>query len=594
MDCKDPVVTATILDTAGKSLAQSSFSFLSTNLPKGSSAFLIIVLILVAICIVGFVLYLARKHKLVGIPLLFVVCIVSGALLGGQPAQATTFHVPNGSIQTLPDGRVAWVPLANGDLRSIQYTLNLDDDTYSPNERIIADGRVEFDACFNIVDRSDFSLTASINGHSAHLIYVSGGSAVDGGGTVVTTVDTEDHQLHSYDYSGSNATRFNAPANPGQYLANAFLEITIINRDGSTIPVTASGDVPYRVVDPSAVNDASCTSFNMPPATVTAGAPITTSFVLSNLGNTTWTTAEGYQLVSHNEDPNDHYPEWGIGQLVLGADTFAPPKTSVPPGQNVVFKKTFTAPTEPGTYLFSWGMAQSGNAFGGSCTKSVVVSASCVPTQGTSCTSTPNSCGATQSGTVRCDGSCSATSPATPAGLGISCFSFSNVCGQIRSNGTIQCNGSCSSTPPPLPAGFGTSCNSAPNACGQTLPGTIGCTGSCSALPPPNSGCVVTPPSVSIDANPARVPKNGHTSLRWTVTNATSCDAVLRNTTAMTGATWHPVPDSTTHSVSQALIQDPTSITTQTVYRLTCYNGSTSNSDTANVIVNVVPDFQEF
>jgi len=81
----------------------------------------------------------------------------------------------------------------------------------------------------------------------------------------------------------------------------------------------------------------------------------------------------------------------------------------------------------------------------------------CSLNQGQSCISAPNSCGQTNTGTIRCDGTCSvipppdSQCPSIPIcnpNQGQSCVSAPNSCSQTQSNGTIQCDGSCSSTPP--------------------------------------------------------------------------------------------------------------------------------------------------
>ena len=119
----------------------------------------------------------------------------------------------------------------------------------------------------------------------------------------------------------------------------------------------------------------------------------------------------------------------------------------------------------------------------------------CDANYGNACTSSANACGQTNAGTIQCNGSCSASTPANPAGYGNACSATSaaNACGQTNTNyGTIQCNGSCSaSTPsaPANPAGYGNACNSAANSCGMTNSGTIQCNGSCSASTPSDALC---------------------------------------------------------------------------------------------------------
>ena len=137
----------------------------------------------------------------------------------------------------------------------------------------------------------------------------------------------------------------------------------------------------------------------------------------------------------------------------------------------------------------------------------------CATTKGNACSSAPNECGATKSGTIQCDGSCSAVKPADcaagqccsgtacvaePSDFGDSCESDPNECGATNS-GTIQCGGSCSAVKPSdcaagqccsgtacvaEPSDFGDSCESDPNECGATNWGTIQCDGECSAVKP--------------------------------------------------------------------------------------------------------------
>ena len=71
----------------------------------------------------------------------------------------------------------------------------------------------------------------------------------------------------------------------------------------------------------------------------------------------------------------------------------------------------------------------------------------CTPSYGQACTSAPNACGQTNSGTRDCSGVCSASTPANPWYLGTSC-SASNACG--TNYGTYNCSANCSATSPSL------------------------------------------------------------------------------------------------------------------------------------------------
>lgn len=75
----------------------------------------------------------------------------------------------------------------------------------------------------------------------------------------------------------------------------------------------------------------------------------------------------------------------------------------------------------------------------------------CSSGYGSSCTSPANACGQTSAGTIKCDGTCSATTPANPANYGSSCTA-SNACG--TNYGTVTCAGSCSVGPPSVQEGW--------------------------------------------------------------------------------------------------------------------------------------------
>ena len=232
-----------------------------------------------------------------------------------------------------------------------------------------------------------------------------------------------------------------------------------------------------------------------------------------------------------------------------------------------------------------------------------------------SCTSAANSCGATNSGNI-VNGSCSASTPANPAGYGNSCTSGANSCGQTNS-GTYQCNGSCSASTPSN-SSCTPSCTLSSNpssiVLGQTATLTWSCSNvtSCNALggfstggaPNNSTGVTVTPsltsnyqiscsgpggstnsnistvtvlqPTVSISANPVRVATTGGSSIiTWSSADVSSC--------AVSGPGLSSSALSGNHSVS---------ITTQSIYTITCQ--STSGPVTQSVTVNLTPGFNEF
>jgi hypothetical protein len=126
----------------------------------------------------------------------------------------------------------------------------------------------------------------------------------------------------------------------------------------------------------------------------------------------------------------------------------------------------------------------------------------------------------------------------------------------------------------------------AKNTCGMPGTGTCRADGTCNATVPSDSVCSVGggegEPVVSIDATPLRVPKDGNTKVMWEATNVRRC--------RIEGPTF-----------SNGWIQGPTlddeksvPITEQSVFRITCESLDGSADVSEKVIVNILPDFNEF
>jgi hypothetical protein len=262
----------------------------------------------------------------------------------------------------------------------------------------------------------------------------------------------------------------------------------------------------------------------------------------------------------------------------------------------------------------------------------------CSPNEYQSCASAPNACGQSGSGTILCDGSCSAGTPSTPPGYGSSCTSAPNSCGQTNA-GVIGCGGSCTAAPPP-----DSSCPPPVPSCTlAATPGTIhsgastrltwSCTGatSCAAsggfstggATSNSTGVAVSPssdasyqvtctgpggtgasnlakvivlaPSVSIQANPVRVNAStgaANTTLTWTSSNVTSC-SIEKN-----GAPWSYGGTAFTNLAADGAGQvngsSPDAVSTQSTYRIECENGTGTVSANATAVVNVNPGYVEF
>ena len=117
----------------------------------------------------------------------------------------------------------------------------------------------------------------------------------------------------------------------------------------------------------------------------------------------------------------------------------------------------------------------------------------------------------------------------------------------------------------------------------NTAPGYTGsaqywCSGGAWLTTPTNMSCspVVLPASVTLSASPTRVQSGNHTYLTWLGTNATSCTVTGTNGFSQTGKTGTSV--------------DAGAITSQTTFTANCDSGAA----TAQVIVNIVPRYNEF
>ncbi|PCI27640.1 hypothetical protein COB52_04565 [Candidatus Kaiserbacteria bacterium] len=190
-----------------------------------------------------------------------------------------------------------------------------------------------------------------------------------------------------------------------------------------------------------------------------------------------------------------------------------------------------------------------------------------------SCNSTAtNSCTDTGTGIVQCGG-CDAVAPAERTfsnpdrTWGEACFP-ANSCGS-NNPGTYTCDGTCSTTAPANPAGYGSACMES-NRCGDGAPGTQTCSGTCSQLGP-----ICADASGSISTQPLLVLSGGTTSVTWSTQLALDCSVTGTN-----GDSWDGVSGSETTGA----------ITEETIYTLYCVDGDFTDETT----VQVAPAWQEF
>lgn len=197
----------------------------------------------------------------------------------------------------------------------------------------------------------------------------------------------------------------------------------------------------------------------------------------------------------------------------------------------------------------SCGMTDSGTIdCSGSCSASAPsddLCSACAADVGAACTSSANSCGLVESGTISCDGSCSATTPSEDlctvcdADSGSSCTSTANSCG-LTSSGTVSCDGSCTAATPSeslcaaqsgCDSDTGSTCTSSANSCGLTNSGTIACSGVCSASTPSESTCSVVGGGGSCDSEEGTTCITGANSCGQANTGVIGCDGTCSATT---------------------------------------------------------------
>ena len=97
-------------------------------------------------------------------------------------------------------------------------------------------------------------------------------------------------------------------------------------------------------------------------------------------------------------------------------------------------------------------------------------------------------------------------------------------------------------------------------------------------------------PTASISATPNRVQSGGHTTVSWQATNVKTC-TITRNGIPAFGS---PLAADTSGTVANSGTLDPTPITVQTTYVMTCENAVAQVVASATTTVNIAPKYNEF
>ncbi len=331
-------------------------------------------------------------------------------------------------------------------------------------------------------------------------------------------------------------------------------------------------------VSAAQVLGATCSSFSA-PNTVQAGQTFTGSFTMLNSGTKNW-SALGWAV--NGSSYLVSMPNWST---VWGPSGIALPSTPITPGSSATFSTTFTAPNTPGTYPFTFQMAELGTGmYGSQCTKNITVTSTPPPPSGNPPTlviDAPAS-GATVSGNVTLSGwALDNTSASETAISAVRVY----LDGVLLGNATITnrqdvCN--IWNRPGCPNVGWTYSWNSALTSNGTH---TIRVDATDSDSTPQTSSVsrsvtvsnVVTPaPTVTLSATPSSVTSGSSATISWTVANATSCTNV--GTDSIPNANW---TSGTTGSVSSG------AITSQRNYRLSCTGaGGTTLSNIQTVTIS--------
>ncbi|MCP4179819.1 MAG: T9SS type A sorting domain-containing protein [bacterium] len=97
-------------------------------------------------------------------------------------------------------------------------------------------------------------------------------------------------------------------------------------------------------------NNSTFLSMSSVPSSVVPGQTFTVNFYFKNTGTTIWETNGNYSWWLGSENSRDNFT-WGTNRAGMVNKT-------VNPGGTFRFRKTFTAPTTPGSYNFQWKMLQ--------------------------------------------------------------------------------------------------------------------------------------------------------------------------------------------------------------------------------------------
>ena len=192
----------------------------------------------------------------------------------------------------------------------------------------------------------------------------------------------------------------------------------------------------------------------------------------------------------------------------------------------------------------------------------------CVSNVGAVCQGLENACGETNTGTVLCNGTCSASIPANPDYYGVACVSEENSC-FIVGHGTIDCDNECNATVP--------SVDVCPN---PIIPSSTTDEGEDTNI------------GFRTSDNSYWVVKDKTKILVWdNIENATTC--TVSGPDDFTYTESYTEEESTSGTISGSTETPP--IDRQSQFTLTCSNGEGSDASTtsSSLIIRLIPKFEE-
>ena len=179
--------------------------------------------------------------------------------------------------------------------------------------------------------------------------------------------------------------------------------------------------------------------------------------------------------------------------------------------------------------------------------------------------------------------------PPVRADFGNACTSSANLCGATN-QGTIECDG-CTATTPALPSDYYSYHTSPPNVCGDTNEVQIQCGNR--ATTPPNTQCTATIDDLTVDPNIVR--KDDTTEITWSCTYADY--AVLYNITngdrfILTDGTTLTAPNGETYTALGGRVTTG-AIIAESDYILECHGEFSNSTTTASTTIRILPRFDE-